>query len=516
MAGSAAERAEGARLRNFSRCPKMVDQANASSVSQRDELRWNEELFRSIFQQASAGMVIITPDGEFVEANPAFCAFLGYARDELLRLNVIDITFPDDRGNTHLRLGEAQSGRRHTFHRGKRYLRRDGSVVWGQGAANWFFGPDGKLLYGAAIIQDATECKRAEQALQTQFNQMRTIFDAIDAVVYVADPESYELLFLNSYGSALFGNDWHGRACYEVLQAGQGKACPSCANDGVMPGQPPLAREFQSRVTGTWHHCIDRSISWTDGRLVRLKIAFDITERKEMERIKDEMISAVSHEMRTPLTAVLGYTALMLENEVAPDEQKSYLHIIRNETERLNALIGNFLDLQRLRARREPRNFRLFQVLPLLEETVALFSGISQRHRFTLDCSPALPPLWGDAARLLQVLNNLVSNAVKYSPEGGEVYLGVSREDDSVVILVRDEGIGMPAQALEKIFDRFYRINNTDRRAAGGTGLGLALVREIVVAHGGKVWVKSAPGKGSTFYVRLPLQEGTVTEKNMP
>ena len=103
------------------------------------------------------------------------------------------------------------------------------------------------------------------------------------------------------------------------------------------------------------------------------------------------------------------------------------------------------------------------------------------------------------------MFNNLVSNAVKYSPEGGEVYLGARRENDSIRIKVRDEGIGIPPESVEMIFERFYRIDNSDRRAVGGTGLGLALVREIITAHGGRVWVESEEGKGSTFFVSLPV-----------
>lgn len=231
----------------------------------------------------------------------------------------------------------------------------------------------------------------------------------------------------------------------------------------------------------------------------------DITERKEMERLKDEMISAVSHEMRTPLTAMLGYSEFLLENEVAPEQRQAYLQILMKETERLNELIGNFLDLQRLRSRRTPCTSQTLAVAPLLEESAALFGTVSQRHRLTVDCPAGLPRVRGDGKDLRQAVNNLVSNAIKYSPNGGEIHLGAHREDDGVIIMVRDEGIGIPQKAQEKIFERFYRVDNSDRRAIGGTGLGLTLVREIVTAHGGRIWVESEPGRGSTFFVSLPV-----------
>ena len=234
-----------------------------------------------------------------------------------------------------------------------------------------------------------------------------------------------------------------------------------------------------------------------------MEIAFDISERKEMERIKDELISAVSHEMRTPLTAMLGYTEFMLDNDITAAEQKEYLRTVYKETERLNELIGNFLDLQRLKMRPEPFDVRHLSVETLLKEVSTLFGATPQKHRLAVDCPADLPRILGNEGQLHQVLVNLVSNAIKYSPQGSSIMLGAGREGEDVVMWVRDEGMGIPAELREKIFEKFYRIDNTDRRMVGGTGLGLALVREIVAAHGGRVWVESTIGEGSTFFVQL-------------
>ena len=345
------------------------------------------------------------------------------------------------------------------------------------------------------------------EALQNQFNQLTTIFDSVNAVVYVADLATYEILYLNRFGSATFGSNWQGKTCYEMFQADQKAPCPFCTNDLlVADGEPlpPHVWEFQNTITGNWYQCIDRAIRWTDNRLVRLEIAFDISDRKGIERIKDELVSAVSHEMRTPLTAMLGYTEFILEHEVPQEQQKEYLRTIHHETERLNELIGNFLDLQRLKMRPEPLEVARLTVDSLLKETSDLFGAAPQKHRIVLDCPPGLPQVVGNVGQLHQVLVNLVSNAVKYSAEGTTITLGAHREGESVIMWVRDEGIGIPADMQEKIFERFYRIDNSDRRLVGGAGLGLALVREIVSAHSGRVWTESSEGKGSTFYVQLP------------
>jgi signal transduction histidine kinase len=241
-------------------------------------------------------------------------------------------------------------------------------------------------------------------------------------------------------------------------------------------------------------------------------IAFDITERKEVERIKDEIISAVSHEMRTPLTAVMGYSEYMLGHDVPPDKQKVYMRTIYQQTEKLNEMIDAFLSLQRLRARQTPLTFKPLRLRPLLKEAATLFGTASPTHRIILDIPGNLPPVRGDINQLQQMLACLVSNAVKYSPAGGEIVLGARRDEDGVTLWVKDLGVGIPPAALEKIFDRFYRVDNTDRRLFGGTGLGLALVREIINLHGGRVWVESTLGEGSTFYVMLPVSPDSVME----
>jgi PAS domain S-box-containing protein len=236
-----------------------------------------------------------------------------------------------------------------------------------------------------------------------------------------------------------------------------------------------------------------------------LGIAHNITERKEMERMKDEIISAVSHEMRTPLTAILGYIQFIIENELDMAQTKEYLGTVYRETERLKELIDNFLDIQRLRTKKGFCNFMPLALRPLLEEAITLFANASDKHRLNMDADAKLPMVLGDGEGLHRVLSNLLSNAIKYSPDGGNVVLGAKRDGDRVMLWVKDEGIGIQKEEVAKIFDRFYRVDNTARRTTVGTGLGLTLVREIITAHGGLVWVESIPGQGSTFYISLPV-----------
>jgi signal transduction histidine kinase/CheY-like chemotaxis protein len=361
-------------------------------------------------------------------------------------------------------------------------------------------------------LREADERKKrrdAEIALNRQFSQFRTIFDAMNAVIYVADMTTYEVLYMNRFAKALFGENCEGRSCYEVLQSEHGKPCEFCTNPYLVKDGTPQAAittEHKNALNGRWYQWTDRAIEWTDGRLVRLQIAVDITEIKEMERIKDEMISAVSHEMRTPLTAMLGFTEFLLDNEVETDKRHEIIETIHKETERLNDLIGNFLDMQRLKDGTVYITESALPVEDLLKQSAKLFTFNKEMQRIVIECQPGLPQIIGDREKLHQVLINLLSNACKYSPPGTLVTLAAKGEDGEVIFSVRDEGLGIPLEMREKVFEKFYRIDNSDRRMAGGTGLGLALVKDIIEAHGGRVWIESNDPVGSKVMFSIPTR----------
>ena len=234
-------------------------------------------------------------------------------------------------------------------------------------------------------------------------------------------------------------------------------------------------------------------------------IAKDITEEKRLARLKEDLISSVSHEMRTPLTAMLGFVEYMLENQVDRSEEKSYLEIVQKETNRLNDMISNFLDLQRLQAQMESYYFEAVKPCEMLEEAHSLFAKASRKHKIIINCNHDLPLVRGDRKKLLQVFKNLLSNAIKYSPDGGEIQLSAALDGEGVTFTVQDQGVGIPQDALDKIFARFYRVEDPAHRLPSGTGLGLALAWEIIKAHRGKIWAQSTPKQGSTFFVQLPI-----------
>jgi len=237
----------------------------------------------------------------------------------------------------------------------------------------------------------------------------------------------------------------------------------------------------------------------------------DITREYEIDRMKSEFVSTVSHELRTPLASVLGFAELMLNKELKPERQQRYVSAIYQEAKRLTALINDFLDLQRMESGLQSYQREPVAIDSLVQEVFALYQVQSSRHTFALDLQTPQVLVEGDRNKLRQVMTNLISNAVKYSPLGGEVRVTCREDGVRLLIDVADKGLGIPSDALPHLFTKFYRVDNSDRREIGGTGLGLAIVSEIVAMHQGEIAVASESGRGSTFTVSLPLfQQPTV------
>ncbi len=233
----------------------------------------------------------------------------------------------------------------------------------------------------------------------------------------------------------------------------------------------------------------------------------DITERKQIERMKDEFVSVVSHELRTPLTSIHGSLGMLASGLLATDSEqgKRLLQIATDSSERLVRLINDILDIERIESGKTKMEPAICNVVDLITQAVNVIQPLADKAGVKVSISALSGQVLADSDRIVQTLTNLLSNAIKFSSPESTVCLGAQQQGDEVLLTVKDSGRGIPTDKLESIFERFQQVDSSDSRNHDGTGLGLAICKSIMQQHGGRIWAESTLGEGSTFYVALPL-----------
>jgi PAS domain S-box-containing protein len=374
-----------------------------------DELREREEELRSLFDLSAIGMAKVSAEGRYLRVNRKYCQMLGYSEQEMLRLTLYDVTHPDDREVSHVKMNSSFNGLPEEYSIEKRYVRKDGAIIWA--LVNWTIVRDaeGHPLLSVANIQDITARKQAEA-------------------------EREELLL-----------------------------------------RERAARETAEAAT----------------------------------RSKDEFLAVVSHELRSPLNAILGYAALLRYGSLDAREVKQAVDVIERSGKAQALLIDDLLDTARIITGKLRLAVGPVNLVSVIEDSVQTIHPAAEAKGVSLqaDLPPEIGQISGDPVRLQQVVWNLLSNAVKFTPQGGSVEARLERVDPHIRITVSDTGKGISPDFMPYVFDRFHQSDASSSRRHGGLGLGLALVKHLVELHGGTIEATSAgDGQGATFKVTLPVR----------
>lgn len=379
------------------------------------------------------------------------------------------------------------------------------------------------FAYQAAI---AVRNARLYHQLETERSRLATIIENSADGILILDAER-RVVVINQALAAMVGmadTDAVGRPCHEVLALDNVQGDDLCQPTPATVDFPANGLRCEGDLVRPGGGRITVSVTYTalyaegTGDLVNIIAnVHDITRFREEEEMKSTFTSIISHELKTPVALVKGYAQTLARPDADwdPETARQGLQVIEEEADRLEALINNLLDVSRIQASGLRLDFADVDIGALVRKVAEAYRTQTELHQIELDFPVELPLVWGDEERLRQVMTNLMNNAIKYSPEGGVIRVGGWVEqanggadggaDGRVVIYVADQGIGIPAPELPHIFERFYRVDSSLRRSTAGAGLGLFLAKAVVDAHSGQIWARSEPGKGTTFFVALPI-----------
>jgi PAS domain S-box-containing protein len=469
--------------------------------------RASEEHVRAVMDHAGEGIVTLGHDGIVREANEAAERAFG--------------TSPGDLGGRHIEeIVDVEWGEVHRFLPsliGKRRLvhgrRVDGSTFPMELVLSEANVGGGKMLI--AIGQDVTERFRAEAALRESEQRFRAVFD--DAVIgmLLVDSEG-TIVDANAAIGELLGRPTDALRQLRITELLGPDADLTMFRELMRGERDGYRRQHRlTRADGTalWSDSTISVLRDADGRpRYALGMVDDITERKEVERLKDEFVSVVGHELRTPLTSIRGSLGL-LDGGLAgdlPGEAREMVALALANTNRLVRLVEDTLDLERMQAGAGELELRPVPVRELIDTAVGVVQRLASEAGLTIAVDAEQLEVLADPDRAVQALTNLLGNAVKFSPPGGTIRVAVRRQEREAELSVADEGRGIPRDQLDTIFERFRQVDASDRREKGGTGLGLAIAREIVLRSRGRIWAESEPGRGATFCFTLPLAQAAL------
>jgi len=485
-----------------------------------DALRQSEERFSKAFN-ASPDIVIITnlEDGKYIEVNDSFVNITGYKREELIGHTVDEFDLwinPEDAEKMMQLINQDGQFRNEEFN----FRMRSGEIrTWLCSAEKIKIGMDTCMI---AVSTDITERKQSEEII-------RTISHSSPLGIFIVQDEKFK--YTNPQLQKLTGYSEKELIDKELLDivAIEDSDVVKSSTLFTLREESPYPCEYRILNKNGQIKWVLQTVSpiHFEGRDALLGNLMDITERKYLERkvieyeelnkMKTDLLATVSHELRTPLATIKGYSTMMLDYfaRLNTSEKHDYLKSIDHSTDRLALLVDNLLDTSRMEAGLLKLERHPTSITKLIDTATTEARVRATRHYIVTRLKKDLPRVNLDAKRIRQVLDNLINNAVKYSPQGTEVTISASKDGNEVLVCVADHGTGIPPEELTNIFDRMYRIEQRLYSGVDGLGLGLYICRRLVEAHGGSIWVESELGKGSTVFFTLPTDNSGKAAKKL-
>ena len=506
-----------------------------------DALRTSEERLRATFNQAAVGIVVADLNGRFLEANPRFCDILGYSFDELQQLTFAQIVHPEDLSGSQAEARVLLAGEIPHCAFENRYIRKDGAALWGRTTLALLRDAGGEAQRIVGIVEDITDRKDTERALRESRAQAQEIRSGLAAIVESSDDAIISktlegvITTWNQGAERIFGY-----TAGEVI----GKPVTLLIPPNQIDEEPTILQKLRRGERIDHYETVRLSKGGTlldvsltvspvkdlNGTIIGAsKIARDITQRKRMEaalreeiaireraeaalreadRRKDEFLALLAHELRNPLAPIRYALAGNKKAGRTPEQRKRAEDIIERQVTHMSRLLDDLLDISRitrgtLELKKNPTELTL-AVGTAIETARPILDA--KNHTLSLDLPTTAVRLEADPVRLAQAFSNLLINAAKYTDPGGHIQLRAAQDGHEVVVTIRDNGIGISADMMPRLFTLFSQAQTALGRAEGGLGIGLSLVRGVVTLHGGSIEARSdGPGTGSEFIVRLPI-----------
>ena len=492
-----------------------------------DALRAESNFRKALEESMPTGMRAIDMRGRITYVNAAFCRMVGHSPEELIGASA---PYPywnlDDLAEHERVLQRSLSGEAPRGGIESRFRRKNGEMLDVRVYEAPLVDASGQQAGLMASIHDITEQRRARAELEASHQRFMTVLDGLDAAIYVADLETDQILFANRAFKNIYGYDADGRNCWQVTSVCHPDPARFMAEARKLaPHQTPLElhdTELQNSVNGHWYQLRERAIQWVDGRVVRMEIATDITDRMNMEELNNqqserlqqtsrlitmgEMASSLAHELNQPLAAIANYNMgcvnRLQANDYRPEELLAAMQKASAQAERAGKIIRRVRDFVK---KSEP-NRGAVQIDEVIEEIIG-FAEIEARKagvRISVSVPPELPPAYADKIMIEQVVLNLVKNGIEamHDTPRADRELAISARangKDFIEVKVADRGHGVLVEQAEKLFAPFYTTKPE------GMGMGLNICRSIIEFHHGRLWAVTNPGGGTVFSFTLPV-----------